>query len=136
MVRPSSREGEVMESHGVLSFPKRLSCACSRLKIQRKGFRPVKLRLLTSLRDRKLYPAEKIISLQNAVGTPNSTSAPSDDHGQGHLSCKSRDIEREILIHMTRLQPRQGSHALRRNRIDVSPDRISFSRHGLRSRHG
>ncbi len=113
-----------------LSFPKRLSLRLLEVKIQRKGFRPEKLRLLTSLRDRKLYPAEKIISLQKRRWDAElDFRAIKTTMGMDHLSCKSPAmIEREILIHMIAYNLVRALMLDAAIESDVSPDRISFSR--------
>lgn len=113
-----------------LSFPKRLFLRLIEVKIQRKGFRPEKLRLLTSLRDRKLYPAEKIIALQKRRWDAElDFRAIKTTMGMDHLSCKSPAmVEREILVHMIAYNLVRALMLDAAIEADVPPERISFSR--------
>lgn len=112
------------------SFPKRLFLRLIEVKIQRKGFRPEKLRLLTSLRDRKLYPAEKIIALQKRRWDAElDFRAIKTTMGMDHLSCKSPAmIEREILVHMIAYNLVRALMLDAAIELDIPAGRIPFSR--------
>jgi len=112
------------------SFPKRLFLRLIEVKVQRRGFRPEKLRFLTSLRDRKLYPAERIIALQKRRWDAElDFRAIKTTMGMDHLSCKSPAmIEREILVHMIAYNLVRALMLDAACESDVPADRIPFSR--------
>lgn len=112
------------------AFPKHLRLRLIETKIQRRGFRPEKLRLLTNLRDRKLYPAEKIIALQRRRWMVEiDFRAIKITMGMDHLSCKSPAmIEREILLHMIAYNLVRALMLDAAREADIPPERISFSR--------
>lgn len=99
-------------------------------KIQRPGFRPEKLRILTNLLDRELYPAEKIIALQaRRWEVELDFRAIKTTMGMDHLSCKSPDmIEREIILHMIAYNLVRALMLDAACKSDILPERISFSR--------
>lgn len=112
------------------SFPKLLVLRLIETKIQRPGFRPEKLRILTNLLDRELYPAEKIIALQaRRWEVELDFRAIKTTMGMDHLSCKSPEmIEREILLHMIAYNLVRALMLDAACKSDIPPERISFSR--------
>jgi len=112
------------------SFPKHLRLRLIEVKIERRGFRPEKLRLLTNLRDRERYPAEKIVALQQCRWAVEiDFRAIKITMGMDHLSGKSPAmIEREILLHMIAYNLVRALMLDAACEADIPPERISFSR--------
>lgn len=112
------------------SFPTHLRLRLIETKIQRCGFRPEKLRLLTNLLDRERYSVEKIVALQQRRWAVEiDFRAIKITMGMDHLSCKSPAmIEREILLHMIAYNLVRALMLDAACEADIPPERISFSR--------